>query len=155
MEAGRQGSGRQTWAIALALAMIVSGCQSKGGVSEVLDPAAMAKPAGQNGAAGAGPAQATQSLGTGSTKVTMLLPLSASGTSGETGRKMRDAATLAMTDIGNGLLTLTIEDTKGDSAQAGKLAVQAITTGSKVVIGPTELPAAQHIATLSGSKRPA
>lgn len=152
MEAVRQGRSPRIWAVALALAMPLSGCQSKGGVSEVLDPAAVAAPGGQND--GAGPAQASQSLGTGSTKVTMLLPLSASGTSGETGRKMRDAAKLAMTDIGNGLLTLTIEDTKGDSAQAGKMAVQAITTGSKVVIGPTELPAAQHIATLSGSKRP-
>ncbi|RWC29682.1 MAG: ABC transporter substrate-binding protein [Mesorhizobium sp.] len=154
MEAGRQVHCPRTWAIALALAVIVSGCQSKGGVSEVLDPAAVAVPAGQNGAAVAGPVQATQSLGTGSTKVTMLLPLSGPGTAGENGRKMLDAAKLAMTDIGNGLLTLTIEDTRGDSTQAGKLAVTAITTGSKVVIGPTELPAAQHIATLSGSNRP-
>lgn len=154
MEAGRQVHCPRTWAIALALAAILSGCQSKGGVSEVLDPAAIAAPAGQNGAAGAGPVQATQSLGTGSTKVTMLLPLSGSGTAGENGRKMLDAAKLAMTDIGNGLLTLTVEDTKGDSALASKMAITAITTGSKVVIGPTELTAAQHIATLSGSKRP-
>ncbi|CAN7365255.1 ABC transporter substrate-binding protein [Mesorhizobium sp. LjRoot246] len=154
MEAGRQVHCPRTWAIAVALAVIVSGCQSKGGVSEVLDPAAVTVPAGQNGAAVAGPVQATQSLGTGSTKVTMLLPLSGSGTAGENGRKMLDAAKLAMTDIGNGLLTLTIEDTKGDSAQASKMAITAITTGSKVVIGPAELPAAQHIATLSGSKRP-
>ncbi|MFC3325154.1 ABC transporter substrate-binding protein [Mesorhizobium cantuariense] len=154
MEAGRQVHCPRTWAIAFALAMTLSGCQSKDGVSEALDPAAIAAPAGQNGAAVAGPAQATQSLGTGSTKITMLLPLSAPGTAGENGRKMLDATKLAMTDIGNGLLTLTVEDTKGDSTLAGKLAITAITTGSKVVIGPTELPAAQHIATLSGSKRP-
>jgi hypothetical protein len=154
MEAGRKVQCPRTWAIVFALAMTLSGCQSKGGVSDVLDPAAVTVPAGQNGAAGAGPAQATQSLGTGSTKITMLLPLSAAGTAGENGRKMLDAAKLAMTDIGNGLLTLTVEDTKGDSALASKLAVTAITTGSKVVIGPTELPAAQHVATLSGSKRP-
>jgi hypothetical protein len=154
MEAGRKVQCLRTWAIVFALAMTLSGCQSKGGVSDVLDPAAVTVPAGQNGAAGAGPAQATQSLGTGSTKITMLLPLSAAGTAGENGRKMLDAAKLAMTDIGNGLLTLTVEDTKGDSALASRLAVTAITTGSKVVIGPTELPAAQHVATLSGSKRP-
>ncbi|RUX47164.1 ABC transporter substrate-binding protein, partial [Mesorhizobium sp. M7A.F.Ca.CA.002.09.1.1] len=94
MEAGRQVHRPRTWAIALALAAIVSGCQSKGGVSEVLDPAAVTAPAGQNGAAGAGPVQATQSMGTGSTKVTMLLPLSAPGTAGENGRKMLDATKL-------------------------------------------------------------
>lgn len=160
METGRKVYCARSSALAFALAVTLSGCQSKGNVTEVLDPAAIAAPAeqpapaGQNGGAVTGPAQATQSLGTGSAKVTMLLPLSAPGTAGENGRKMRDAAKLAMTDIGNGLLTLTIEDTKGDSTQAGKLAVQAITTGVKVVIGPTELPAAQHIATLSGSKRP-
>ncbi|MBZ9810535.1 ABC transporter substrate-binding protein [Mesorhizobium sp. BR1-1-9] len=154
MEAGRQVYRPRSWAVTFALAAALSGCQSKGSVTEALDPAAIAVPAGQDGAAGALPAQATQSLGTGSTKITMLLPLSAPGTAGENGRKMLDGAKLAMTDIGNGLLTLTVEDTKGDSAQAGKLALQALTTGTKAVIGPTELPAAQHIATLSGSKRP-
>ncbi|ESY71295.1 ABC transporter substrate-binding protein [Mesorhizobium sp. M0051] len=176
MEAGRRVHCPRTWAIALALAVMVSGCQSKDRVSEALDPAAVAVPAGQNGAAVAvpagqkgaavavpagqngaavaGPVQATQSLGTGPTKITMLLPLSAAGTAGENGRKMLDATKLAMTDIGNGLLTLTVEDTRGDSTLASKLAITAITTGSKAVIGPTELPAAQHIATLSGSTRP-
>jgi len=154
MKAGLQVHCPRTWTVAFALAVTLSGCQSKGSVSEVLDPAAIAAPAGQNGGAGAGPAQAAQSLGKGSTKIAMLLPLSAPGTAGENGRKMLDGAKLAMTDIGNGLLTLTVEDTRGDSTQAAKLAVQALTTGAKVVIGPTELPAAQHIAMLSGSKRP-
>ncbi|MBZ9857246.1 ABC transporter substrate-binding protein [Mesorhizobium sp. CA13] len=154
MEAGRQVYRPRSWAVTFALAAVLSGCQSKGSVTEALDPATIAAPTGQDGVAGAGPAQATQSLGTGSTKITMLLPLSAPGTAGQNGRKMLDGAKLAMTDIGNGLLTLTVEDTKGDNAQAGKLALQALTTGTKVVIGPTELPAAQHIATLSGSKRP-
>src|SRR6185369_3127377 len=90
----------------------------------------------------------------GSTKITMLLPLSAQGTVGEDGRKMLDAAKLAMTDLGNNLLTLSVEDTRGDPAYSKDLAVKAITSGSKVVIGPTELPAAQHIAKLSGSTRP-
>ncbi|TIW66500.1 MAG: ABC transporter substrate-binding protein, partial [Mesorhizobium sp.] len=93
-------------------------------------------------------------LGTGPAKITMLLPLSAPGSAGEDGRKMLDAAKLAMADLGNNLLTLTVEDTRGDPGNAKDLAIKAITTGSKVVIGPTELPAAQHIAKLSGSTRP-
>lgn len=141
-------------AIALALAAILSGCQSKGSVSEVLDPAQIAAPNAPAGVAAATVPQATQSLGTGSTKITMLLPLSAPGTTGEGGRKMFDAARLAMTDLGNNLITLTVEDTRGDAGYAKDLAVKAITTGSKVVIGPSELPAAQNIAKLSGSNRP-
>jgi hypothetical protein len=131
---------------------MVSGCQSKGSVSDALDPAAIAAPGAPATAAVVSPA--TQSLGTGPTKVVMLLPLSAPGTAGESGRKMLDAAKLAMNDLGNALLTVTVEDTKGDSAHASELAVKAITTGTKIVIGPVELPAAQHIAKLSGSQRP-
>ncbi|CAN7360476.1 ABC transporter substrate-binding protein [Mesorhizobium amorphae] len=141
-------------AVALALAATLSGCQSKGSVTEVLDPAQIAAPNAPAGVAAATAPQATQSLGTGSTKITMLLPLSAPGIAGEGGRKMLDAARLAMTDLGSNLITLTVEDTRGDAGYAKDLAVKAITTGSKVVIGPSELPAAQNIAKLSGSNRP-
>ena len=154
MESGGQVHRSWTWAIAFALAVMVSGCQSKGNVSDVLDPAAIAAPGAPAAGVVASPAQGTQSLGTGSTKVTMLLPLSAPGNAGESGRKMLDATKLAMTDLGNTLLTVTVEDTKGDSAHASALAVTAITSGAAIVIGPVELAAAQHIAKLSGSKRP-
>lgn len=183
---------------ALALAFVVaaaaSGCQSKSGASDVLDPSAIAAPAGQAGSAAtqqassatqgsqtqtlaaqvpaaqgagtassatsSGPTSATAAkanltLGTGPTKVTMLLPLSAPGSTGENGRKMYDGARLAMADLGDKLLTLTIQDTRGDSGYAKDLAVKAITSGTaKVVVGPSELAAAQHLAKLSGSKRP-
>ncbi|WP_347404053.1 penicillin-binding protein activator [Mesorhizobium sp. WSM4976] len=155
----------------------------------MLDPSAIASPAGQAGAAavqqasgaaqsnpaqvpaaqGAGTAnsatvsgptsaaaaKAQLTLGTGPTKVTMLLPLSGPGSTGENGRKMYDGARLAMADLGDKLLTLTIQDTRGDSGYAKDLAVKAITSGTaKVVVGPSELAAAQHLAKLSGSKRP-
>ncbi|WP_348640647.1 penicillin-binding protein activator [Mesorhizobium sp. B1-1-5] len=168
-------------ALALGLVATLCACQSKSGASDVLDPSAVAAPAGQAGApaapaqqasgqtlgspalasaTSAGPASAAAAkaqltLGTGPTKVAMLLPLSAPGSTGENGRKMYDGARLAMADLGDKLLTLTIEDTRGDSGYAKDLAVKAITSGPvKVVIGPSELAAAQHLAKLSGSKRP-
>ncbi|WP_430694892.1 ABC transporter substrate-binding protein [Mesorhizobium montanum] len=185
---------RERWralAIAFGLALMLCGCQSKSSASDVLDPSAIAAPAGQAGSAAAssqqasgatqggatpgspiqgsatvgsptqgGPtstavAQGNLTLGTGPTKVAMLLPLSAPGSTGENGRKMYDGARLAMADLGDKLLTLTIEDTRGDSGYAKDLAVKAITSGTaKVVIGPSELAATQHLAKLSGSKRP-
>ncbi|TPI13124.1 ABC transporter substrate-binding protein [Mesorhizobium sp. B4-1-3] len=174
---------RKYWrALALAVAAALCGCQSKSGAPDVLDPTAIAAPAGQAGAAAApaqqasvetpgspasgsatsgGPtsaaadAKAQLTLGTGPTKVAMLLPLSAPGSTGQNGRKMYDGARLAMADLGDKLLTLTIEDTRGDSGYAKDLAVKAITSGTaKAVIGPSELAAAQHLAKLSGSKRP-
>ncbi|MBZ9995279.1 ABC transporter substrate-binding protein [Mesorhizobium sp. BH1-1-4] len=146
--------GSRTWAVACALAVALFGCQSGGSVSDALDPAAVAAGAQQPGVAAPGPGQATQTLGTGPARIAMLLPLSAPGSVGENGRKMLDAAKLAMTDLGNPLLTLTVEDTRGDATYSQQLAVKAITSGAKVVIGPTELPAAQHVAKLSGSNRP-
>ncbi|PBB94814.1 ABC transporter substrate-binding protein [Mesorhizobium sp. WSM3862] len=152
--------------LAFAVVAAISGCQSKNGASEVLDPAAIAAPSSQAGATTAAPAQLTASsaatapkgnltLGTGSTKIAMLLPLSAPGSAGENGRKMFDAARLAMADFGDKLVTLTIEDTRGDSGYAKDLAVKAITSGGvKIVIGPAELAAAQHLAKLSGTQRP-
>jgi ABC-type branched-subunit amino acid transport system substrate-binding protein len=165
----------RTLALTILVAAAASGCQSKSGASDVLDPSAIATPAGQAGGAAPSPqassqtlgsatsggptsaaaAKANLTLGTGSTKVTMLLPLSAPGSTGENGRKMYDGARLAMADLGDKLLTLTIQDTRGDSAYAKDLAVKAITSGTaKVVIGPSELAAAQHLAKLSGTKRP-
>ncbi|TPN89348.1 ABC transporter substrate-binding protein [Mesorhizobium sp. CU2] len=185
---------REPWR-ALALVFVVaaaaSGCQSKSGASDVLDPSAIAAPTGQAGSAAApaqqanstvqsdsavgssalagppqgsatagGPtsaaaAQANLTLGTGPTRVAMLLPLSAPGSAGENGRKMYDGARLAMADLGDKLLTLTIQDTRGDSGYAKDLAMKAITSGTaKAVIGPSELAATQHLAKLSGSKRP-
>ncbi|QPC91685.1 ABC transporter substrate-binding protein [Mesorhizobium sp. INR15] len=154
MEFGRQVHSPRAWAVALVLVGALLGCQSKGSVSDALDPAAIKAGNPPAGGAVAGPSQATQSLGTGPTKVALLLPLSAPGSVGENGRKMLDAAKLAMTDLGNPLLTLTVEDTRGDVGYSQQLAIKAITSGAKVVIGPTELPAAQHIAKLSGSNRP-
>ncbi|MBN9552951.1 MAG: ABC transporter substrate-binding protein, partial [Alphaproteobacteria bacterium] len=175
---------RESWrapALAFAIVAAASGCQSKSGASDVLDPSAITAPAGQAsgptqgsptqgsppqagqtpgsqtlaGPTSAPAAKANLTLGTGSTKVTMLLPLSAPGSTGENGRKMYDGARLAMADLGDKLLTLTIQDTRGDSGYAKDLAVKAITSGTaKAVIGPSELAAARHLAKLSGSKRP-
>ncbi|MDG4882629.1 ABC transporter substrate-binding protein [Mesorhizobium sp. WSM4884] len=154
------------WVTAVALVATLSGCQSKSGASDVLDPSAIAAPASQaSSTTTTAPAQLTASsaaapkgnltLGSGPTKITMLLPLSAPGSAGEDGRKMYDAARLAMTDLGDKLLTLTIEDTRGDSGYAKDLAVKAITSGgAKAIIGPDELAAAQHLAKLSGTQRP-
>jgi len=132
---------------------VPAACQSGADVADVL-----ATDAGGSGYAAApapavGP-QKPMTLGKGNVKVAMLLPLSAPGRVGEEGRRMRDAAQLAMADMGNDLITLTIEDTRGDDALARKMTVAAMGSGAKVVIGPTELAAARQLAQVSGTKRP-
>ena len=144
--------GRRThWIGALVPVVLIglAACQSSTDVADVLDPGAV-----DGGTQTGGPAQKAIVLGKGSMKIAMLLPLSGAGSAGEEGRKMRDGAQLAMDDLGNDLITLTIEDTRGDAALAKKMTVEAMGSGAKAVIGPTELPAARQLSQVSGTKRP-
>ena len=144
--------GRRThWIGALVPVVLIglAACQSSTDVADVLDPGAV-----DGGTQTGGPAQKAIVLGKGSMKIAMLLPLSGTGSAGEEGRKMRDGAQLAMDDLGNDLITLTIEDTRGDAALAKKMTVEAMGSGAKAVIGPTELPAARQLSQVSGTKRP-
>lgn len=135
-----------------ALLVVLAACQSSGDVSEVLDPGTTE--GGQAVVQTPTAPQKAMTIGQGSMKVAMLLPLSAPGSVGDEGRKMRDGAKLAMADMGNDLITLTIEDTRGDATLAGTMAVEAMGSGAKAVIGPTELAAARRLVQVSGEKRP-
>jgi len=131
------------------LLFVLAACQSSTDVTDGLNPGAV-----DGGTQTGRAAQKAMKLGKGDIKVAMLLPLSAAGSVGEEGRKMRDGAHLAMNDMGNDVITLTIEDTRGDAALAKKMTVEAMGSGVKAVIGPTELPAARQLAQISGTKRP-
>ncbi len=146
-------------AAVLALAVGLAACQSGAGGEDVLG-SAPAQEAGPQvtGAVSSGPApgpvKGAETLGKGPVKVAMLLPLSAGGPAGERGRKMRDAAALAMADMGNELITLNVEDTGGDDARAKALATGALASGAKLVIGPSEPGAVRQLGSVSGSNRP-
>jgi ABC-type branched-subunit amino acid transport system substrate-binding protein len=127
----------------------LSGCQS--GAIDALDPNAVAA---EPTPAAAAPLTESRSIGTGEAKVTMLLPLSAPGPLGKRGARMRDAAMLAMEDIGGNLITLTIMDTGGQDVRAKQLAHEAMSSGVAVVLGPVEQQASQQLAAISGAKRP-
>lgn len=129
----------------------LSGCQSEGDAAHALDPNAVAAEPASRAAA---PVAESQNLGTGQVKVAMLLPLSAPGPLGERGARMRDAAMLAMNDMGNNLITLTIMDTGGQDARAKQLAQQAMSSGAAAILGPVEPQASRQLAAISGTKRP-
>lgn len=160
---GQSRSGKSNWALlnrrvflAVLPALALAACQSKT-AGDVLDPgssAASSETKIASPAPSGGPAPSAQTFGSGETKVFMLLPLSAGGGMGEKGRRMFDAAKLAMTDLGNQYLTLSIQDTRGDSVVAKDMAVKAMAAGAKVIIGPAELDAAQRLTSISGPTRP-
>ncbi|PWK76760.1 penicillin-binding protein activator [Aminobacter sp. AP02] len=140
-------------AAVLALPLGLTACQSGAEGQDVLGTATESTTA-TAGTARSGPTRSGETLGKGPVKVSMLLPLSAGGTAGDRGRKMRDAAALAMSDMGDNLLTLTVEDTGGDEGRARKLTTGALASGAKLVIGPSEPGAVRQLATISGANRP-
>ncbi|MEW9837980.1 ABC transporter substrate-binding protein [Mesorhizobium sp. ZMM04-4] len=135
-----------------ALLFALAACQSGGDIADALDPGSGSS--GEQTTPAHGSPRKPIALGKGNMHVSMLLPLSAAGHAGEEGRKMLDGAKLAMADMGDEFVTLTIEDTRGDAALARKMAVAAMSSGAKAVIGPTELLAANHLARITGDKRP-
>ena len=142
-------------AAVLALPLGLTACQT-GNSSEVVfgtSSESSAAPS-EKAQAKSGTAKSGETLGKGPVRVSMLLPLSASGTAGDRGRKMRDAAALAMTDMGDNLLTLTVEDTGGDEGRARTLTTGALASGAKLVIGPSEPGAVRQLSSISGTNRP-
>lgn len=141
--------------VLLATPVGLAGCQANNDSVDVLGVSVAADAGGgDSGTVKSASVKQVETLGKGPVKVSMLLPLSASGRSGEHGRKMRDAAALAMTDLGDDLLTLTVEDTGGDDGRARTLASGALASGAKLVIGPSEPGAVRQLAGVSGSNRP-
>jgi ABC-type branched-subunit amino acid transport system substrate-binding protein len=132
------------------MVLLLAACQSKNAGPDFANGVA---PAEGQSVPGSQPVSA-QTLGKGETKVAMLLPLSASGGLGDKGRKMFDAAKLAMSDLGNDFITLSVQDTRGDSATAKSLVTKAMADGAKIIIGPAEPDAARRLAATSSPTRP-
>jgi branched-chain amino acid transport system substrate-binding protein len=74
--------------------------------------------------------------GAGDLKVGLILPLSASGNAGAAGQAMRNAAEMALGELGNTNIALLPKD-DGGTGQGAQLAVQqAVDEGAQVILGP-------------------
>lgn len=119
---------------AFAMAGMLAACQSAPVANGLPQPQA---PAETTGLAGSTlPPAAGEILGQGPVRVAMLLPLSGQGTSAQVGREFRNAAALAMEDVGADTMQLVIKDTGSDPAQLQATASQSVTEGSSLVLGP-------------------
>ncbi|MEM6383388.1 MAG: penicillin-binding protein activator [Pseudomonadota bacterium] len=77
-----------------------------------------------------------QVLGTGSARVAMLLPLTATGNAGQVGPSFRNAADMAIAALGGSDISLIIKDTGGTPQGAAAVASQALAEGAQLVLGP-------------------
>lgn len=77
-----------------------------------------------------------ETLGTGSVRVAMLLPLSATGNAGTLAAHMKNAAALAIRDFPNADIQILIKDDRGTPDGARTAAVEALSQGAQLILGP-------------------
>jgi ABC-type branched-subunit amino acid transport system substrate-binding protein len=120
------------WLVTLAVAALVAACGAGGG--------------------GDGPGPAI-SGSTGTVKVALLLPITASGSTPAVAKALKQAAELALFDFDNPNVTLIPKDTKGTPDGAHLAAESALQDGAELIIGPLfaqEVAAATPVARRGG-----
>ncbi|MCR4267328.1 penicillin-binding protein activator [Nitratireductor sp. ZSWI3] len=75
-------------------------------------------------------------IGSGKTRVALLLPLTGEGNAGRIAAELKNAAILAMDDVGPETLELVVKDTGGTAEGAASASAQAVTEGAAAVLGP-------------------
>jgi ABC-type branched-subunit amino acid transport system substrate-binding protein len=109
--------------VALAGALAVGGCGSTGDLSLGKSTAPAAPDSIPN-------------RGAGDFKVGLILPLSANGNAGAVGQAMRNAAEMALAELGESNIQVLPKDDAGTSQGAQLAAQQTIDEGTQVILGP-------------------
>ncbi len=124
--------GRMSTARRRALAVVVGGLALAGCLPQTTGP-------GFGPGAGIGPdatAPSGQVFGTGSIKIAMLLPLTAEGNAGNVANNYKNAADLAIRDLGSSDLQVIVKDSGGTSESAQAAASLALAEGAELILGP-------------------
>jgi len=91
-------------------------------------------------------------IGTGTTRIALLVPTSVPGGASQAARELRNGAALAMDDFGSQTLQLVVKDTAGQSPVAQDKASEAIREGASLILGPLF---SANVAAASGVTLPA
>jgi ABC-type branched-subunit amino acid transport system substrate-binding protein len=91
-------------------------------------------------------------LGTGPVKVGFLLPLSATGNTGQIAQNMKNAADLAIREFPSSGIQLLVKDDRGTADGARAAATAAISEGAELILGPVS---AQSVTAAAAVARPA
>jgi len=93
-------------------------------------------------------------LGTGSTRVALLVPLGTQGNGGVVAAELKNAAQLALEDAGLDSLQIVVKDTGGNEAGASAAAASAGAEGSAMIIGPLFAAEVRSASTALGPSHP-
>ena len=123
----------------LAAALSLGGCLGagpSGGDGPVAQaPAASAPVDAPNGNTG--------SIGSGSVKVALILPLTGQGQGAVAATSLRNAADLAVGEFQNADVAILVKDDRGTAEGARQAAEEAIAQGAELIVGPLFAPAVQ------------
>ncbi|GAB5377569.1 MAG: penicillin-binding protein activator [Acuticoccus sp.] len=117
---------------AVALAVLVAAC---GGDGVAPGPETLVQ------APGIPLPQEERVIGTGSTTIAMLLPLSAGGSASGLAQSFQNAAELALQDATQDNVRILVLDTAGETDRARAAAEAAIGSGAQLILGPVFAPA--------------
>ena len=84
-----------------------------------------------------------QTIGNGSVRVGLVLPLTAEGQGAVVGNALRNAAEMALAEFPGADLTLLVKDDRGTPAGAQAAAQEALREGAELIIGPLFAPSVQ------------
>jgi ABC-type branched-subunit amino acid transport system substrate-binding protein len=84
-------------------------------------------------------------IGTGSVKVGLILPLTAEGSGATVGNSLKNAAEMALAEFPGADLTLLVKDDRGTPDGAQAAAQEAFREGAELIIGPLFAPSVQAV----------
>ena len=118
-------------ALCVLTVLTLAGCMSGGGStleapSRAAQPAVPIDPVAPGG----------RTIGSGSVKAALLLPLSGPGQGAAAAASLRNAAELAIAEFQNPDLTILVKDDRGTADGARQAAEEALSEGAEVFIGP-------------------
>jgi ABC-type branched-subunit amino acid transport system substrate-binding protein len=113
------------WLAVLASAFLLAGCSGGFSFSDIF-----------GGQSGGGPVNPGTNIGTGSVKVGLILPLSASGNAAVAAQSMRNASEMALAEFNNPDIQLLLKDDGGSAPGAQTAAQQALEEGAEIILGP-------------------
>lgn len=94
-------------------------------------------------------------IGTGSVKVGLILPLTAEGQGATVGNSLKNAAEMALAEFPGADLTLLVKDDRGTPDGAQAAAQEALREGAELIIGPLFAPSVQAVGQVArGAGRP-
>jgi branched-chain amino acid transport system substrate-binding protein len=130
-----RGAGRRRWQpIAIATALVTA--LGFAGCSGTLNSVDLPRSNGAAPGVMAPEPNPNPNRGAGGFKVGLILPLSASGNAGAAGQAMRNAAEMALAELGDSNIALLPKDDGGTGQGAQAAVQQALDEGAQIVLGP-------------------